>query len=199
MFPVPKKPAPKTSIKINLLPKDPFYDSVLGKGTTWALSIGRYIVIFTELIVILSFASRFTLDRQLTDLNNEIVRQVALIEAFGDLEQSVRDVQKKIETYNQIKTKQPIQDVFDTLSLISPDEIEYQELVLYPDSVQITGRTKSTQALTRFIANIQATPNFTNVVVDTISNKDSKNPGFDFRIQAGIRGAEVKQTKTDDK
>lgn len=180
------KPASKKDVRVNLLPKDPFYDSMIGKGTTWALSIGRYIVIFTEIVVILSFVSRFQLDRQVTDLNNEILQKSNIIQSYGDLEQNIRDIQKKIEVYEQLKTTQPIQDIFVVLTQITPEEIEYKELGIKSDTISITGRTRSTQALTRFLTNIQATPYFSNVVVDNISNKDARNPGFDFNIKAII-------------
>jgi hypothetical protein len=58
--------------EINLLPKEEFEKKPLGKFLVWALSIGRYIVIFTELIVILAFLSRFKLDRDLADLNQSV-------------------------------------------------------------------------------------------------------------------------------
>ena len=183
-----KKNIKKTNreIKINLVPKDPFYDSLLGKGTTWALSVGRYIVIFTELVVILSFISRFQLDRQVTDLNKEIVQKQSVIESYGDLEQNVRDIQRKIDTYNQLKSKKPIENVFDQLSEITPIDIEYQDLTIKTEGLSITGKTTSSQSLTQYIQNIQKSPYFQNVIVDNISNNDDKEPGFMFRIQATL-------------
>lgn len=184
---MPKKKSSAFELKINLLPKDPFYDTVLGKGTTWALSVGRYIVIFTEIVVILSFLSRFQLDRQLTDLNKEIVQQKTIIDSFGDLEQNVRDIQKKIDTYEQLKPKQPIEVVFDQLSQVTPNEIEFMNFALKNDVVQISGKTQSTSALTQFITNLQLSNYFSNVSVENISNKESSTPGFEFRIEAAIK------------
>lgn len=186
---MPKQAKKKTTqdIKINLVPKDPFYDSLLGKGTTWALSVGRYIVIFTELVVILSFISRFQLDRQVTDLNKEIVQKQSVIESYGDLEQNVRDIQRKIDTYNQLKSKKPIEDVFDQLSAITPLDIAYQELTIKTEGLSMTGHTSSSQSLTQFIQNLQQSPYFQNVIVDNITNNDEREPGFMFRIQASTR------------
>ncbi len=181
-----KKLPTSTKLKVNLLPKDAFYDSILGKSTTWALSVGRYIVIFTEIVVIMSFLSRFQLDRQLTDLNKEIVEKKTVIESFGELEQNVRDIQKKIDTYQQLKPKQPINEVFDQLTTVTPRDIEYIDLTIKNNLVQISGRTQSTQALSQFITNVQLSQYFSEVRVEHISNKDSKNPGFDFRIEASI-------------
>jgi hypothetical protein len=65
--------------EINLLPREEFEKKPIGKFLTWALSIGRYIIIFTELIVILAFLSRFKLDRDLSDLNQSIREKQAVI------------------------------------------------------------------------------------------------------------------------
>lgn len=171
---------------INLAPRDPFYDSFIGKLTTWALSIGRYLVIFTELVVIVSFLSRFNLDRQVTDLNSEIVKQQRIIESYGELEQNVRNVQKQMDTYSQLKSQKPIKEVFDALTLITPDGIKYQELNIQQENILLHAHADSRQALDRFILNLQASTFFTEVVSENISNKDSKTQGYDFQISAKL-------------
>lgn len=170
--------------KINLAPKDPFYESFLGKITTWALSVGRYLVIFTELVVIVSFLSRFQLDRQVTDLNTEIVKQQRIIESYGDLEQNVRDVQKKIENYGRLKDVRPMKEVFEKLTEITPEDIKYQELTVTTKKISVRAHANSRQALDRYILNLQASNYFFNVVSDNISNKDARTPGYDFQISA---------------
>lgn len=172
--------------KINLVPKDPFFNSFIGKTTTWALSIGRYIVIFTELVVIVSFLSRFQLDRQVTDLNNEILINSERVKSYGDLEERVREVQKKIETFNQTKTKEPLTLTLDKLSNITPAEVIFEELIIQQNVVRIEARATSRLALEEFIQNMQASGDFSEVVSDNISNTDSKTPGFDFSIQAVV-------------
>jgi Tfp pilus assembly protein PilN len=178
------------ALTINLLPRDPFYDSAFGKSTKWALSVGRYIIIFTEIVVILSFLSRFQLDRQVTDLNTKIVQQTSIIESYGDLENEIRLTQKKIETYKQFRNNNQIDSIFTLLTSITPSEIQYLDLSITATTVQIKGRTQSTQALTNFISNLQQTREFSSVVVDNIINKDAKTPGFDFSIQAKIAKTE---------
>ena len=81
--------------EINLLPKERWETGVLGKLLKWALNIGRYVVVFTELVVIGAFLYRFGLDRQLTDLKEEIGQKQALVESFGDFEAKFRDLQEK--------------------------------------------------------------------------------------------------------
>ena len=174
-----KKAAP---LKINLLPKDPFFQTPLGKVLRWALSVGRYIVIFTELVVIISFATRFSLDRQNTDLNNSIHQKEAIISSYGDLEQKVRTAQQKIEQYQQIEQQTNLSDVFPRLSAITPRDVRLDQLIIKPTNVSLEGTTLSQASLNLLISNLQLTKEFLNVSVDRIE-ANTNDSGFLFRIQ----------------
>lgn len=188
-----KKPAP---IEINLVPKDPFFETAIGKILKWALSIGRYIVIFTELIVIVSFVTRFNLDRQVTDLNGQINQKKTIIEAYGGLEDSVREVQDKIEQYKQVEQQTNIADIFPKLSEITPPDIYMDQLDIKLDSIQFSGTAYSNASLNLLINNIQLSDNFYNVRVNKIETGDDKDPGFHFSIRADTQKAELKQVNT---
>ena len=153
-------------------------------------------MIFTELVVIVSFLSRFQLDRQVTDLNNEILDNQRRIESYGDLEENVRAVQKKIETYNQLKTQTPLTQVLDKLSEITPEDIQFQELAIRQNLLQVSARAGSRQALEQFIQNMQSSQYFYGVVSDNISNTDAKTPGFDFGIQALVETPQAAKKST---
>ena len=60
------------SVEFNLFPKEPWERGAVGQLLTWVLSVGRYVVVFTELIVISAFLYRFGLDRNLTDLRASV-------------------------------------------------------------------------------------------------------------------------------
>ncbi len=173
-----------TKININLVPKDPFFESVLGKTLRWALSVGRYIVIFTELMVILSFVARFTLDRQLTNLNDSIHQKQITIESYGELEKNVRLIQAKSDQYQQIEQQTNLIDIFPTLSQITPDNIQLDELTIKSAKVSMSGTSLSQQSLNLLINNFQLSNDFFNINVDKIEAGDSKDPGFKFLISA---------------
>lgn len=169
-------------ITINLLPKDPFFETLIGKTLRWALSIGRYIVIFTELVVIISFATRFTLDRQVTDLNDRIHQKETIIKSYGELEDQVRATQMKIDQIKQINQSDSIIEVFPKLSSITPKEIRLKELTLHNDSVNFHGTTLSQTALNNLINNLQLTPEFKNVSIDRIETNQKTEGGFVFSV-----------------
>jgi len=172
------------AIDINLVPQDPFFTTKLGQTLQWSLSVGRYIVMFTELVVVLSFVTRFYLDRQVTDLNQSLQQKQAVVESYGELEEQFREVQTKIADYQQVEQQENIVEVFPSLSQVIPNGIELNELVIYPDRVSLSGIVLSQQSLNLLINNLQLSPDFTNVVVNTIESEDLASSGFAFKLSA---------------
>jgi len=180
-------------IKINLVPKDPFFSTIVGKILKWSLSAGRYVVIFTELVVIMSFIARFTLDRKVTDLNGSINQKKQIILSYGDTEKNFRTVQEKISQYKQTEQETNIVDTFENLSKIMPDGITLQELAIRPTSVVISGKTLSQTSFNLLINNLQISPNFLKINVGDIESSNEE-PGLSFRIKADTK-QEVKIEK----
>lgn len=171
-------------ININLVPEDPFFETVLGKALRWALSVGRYLVIFTELVVILSFVARFTLDRQLTNLNDSIHQKTTVIESYADLEQQVRLIQHKTDQYKQIDQQTNIVEVFPALTQIMPNGIQLNSLTIRPGNIIISGQALSQTALNILINNFQLSTDFHRVSVDKIEASEVRQIGFEFLINA---------------
>jgi len=145
--PLPKKSISLPVISINLLPKDVFLDSIVGKFLLWSLSIGRYLVVFTELVVILSFLSRFQLDRKLTDLNENIEQQKQIILSYADTEAKFNTAKDKIE---MIKQRQENQIGIDSLSFLEknlPIDIRISNISFQPQGWNIEASSLSIASL----------------------------------------------------
>lgn len=142
-----KLPNPLPKIKINLIPQDPFMSSVVGKFLVWSLSIGRYIVILTELVVILSFLSRFKLDRDLTDVNEAIASQKAVITSYGQLEDDFLATQSRI---NFIKSKTQDNQISTSLDFIEknlPVDVKLTQLNLQSLKWYMSASAKTAQSM----------------------------------------------------
>ncbi|HEX7018150.1 MAG TPA: PilN domain-containing protein [Patescibacteria group bacterium] len=174
----------KVAFNINLLPKDPFFETILGKTLKWALSVGRYIVIFTELIVIISFITRFSLDRQVTDLNRAIEQKRNVILSYGEVEPRMRRYQALLEQYQQIDQQQNIITLFPELSRITPLDVKLDTLTITPTGVTLSGTTLSQNSLTLLINNMQLSSLFESINVGSIEADQQSNSGFQFEIKA---------------
>lgn len=138
--------------EINLLPFDEFEKSRLGRFLKWALSFGRWIVILTELVVILCFLSRFKLDRDLTDLGEKIRQQQAVITSYGDLEKNFRNFQQRLDAIERLEEEQPsTAQLLDKITLLTPVDVSLTELTVEGQEMLIAGVALSEPGLGTFL------------------------------------------------
>ncbi len=71
---------------INLLPNKG--DSLLDQFLSWALNIGRLLVIITETLALSVFLFRFSLDVQIIDLHDKIKAASRVVENFKESEET---------------------------------------------------------------------------------------------------------------
>lgn len=173
--------------KINLLAKDPFLETSLGRFLSWSLGVGRYIVIFTELIVIASFGSRFVLDRKVTDLNEAIFQKQMIVQSQSQLERDFRLAQAKIQNYSQLEQQSTLIEVFPKLQEVFPDGVRLQKLAIKANSLSGEAVALSNNALNVFISNFQLSPSFENISVSKIESRDEKQAGFIIQFSANYQ------------
>lgn len=171
--------------QIELLPREGWGNSLLGRSLRWVLNVGRYIVIVTELIVILAFISRFKLDRDLTDLHEQIIQKQAVIEANREFEESFRFLQKRLETVGKIEQQQlAATGALDTLLPLIPLDISLSKIGIQDDRVNFTATGLSPQGLASLIRNLKNSPYFDKLTLSKISSGTKKTGGVEFQISA---------------
>lgn len=171
--------------EINLLPKEEFEKKPLGKFLIWALSIGRYIVIFTELIVILAFLSRFKLDRDLADLNQSVREKQAILAASAEFEKEFIFLQNRLATIKKIKSDQTsVTKIITVLGSLTPIDVAISNLGFSEDGVQINALALSEKGLGTFLANLAASSYFKEISLTNVSKSLEKGPEISFAIKA---------------
>lgn len=168
----------RLSYNVNLLPKDPFLNTSAGRVLQWSLNTGRYIVIFTEIVVILSFASRFVLDRKVTDLNESIYQKQLIISSQDQFENEFRLVQAKIQNLQQLEQQNNLIDIFPIFQKIIPNGLQLEKMNIRQNVISGEALASSNDALTLFISNLQLSPHFQEVSVSKIETSDEKQVGF---------------------
>jgi len=168
---------------INLLIQDKFERTPIGRFLKWALTVGKYIVILTQLIVIAAFLFRFKLDNNLEVLNENINQNQELIIASQDLEYKARIVQDQLETLKMINEDQVlISQTIEALSQITPLEVKLETVNLSQKSINIEGSALSEIGLATLINGLQNQPNFNKINVNSVSTGGPKNPALTFKI-----------------
>ena len=167
--------APKKEKLINLLPKEEFAESTLGRALTWALSTFRIIVIVTELIVVCAFLSRFWLDAKITDLNDQIKQKSSIISSFSPLEKKFRQVQIKLSVFSTLTSNgQLVSKTIKTVYSYLPPDVFLNSFSYKDRGSNINATTLSEQSISQLIANLDSLGLFSKISLDQVNSQKNK-------------------------
>lgn len=163
--------------EISLLPDEANSNTTGARVMHWITSIGRFIIVFTELIVIGAFLSRFYLDRKNSDLSDVIRQQKAIVESTQNFENDFNLLQNKINLIKNIYAQQPeYQSKIDTLAASTPPDITFESLLIKTDDKQQISADLSLTAFQEssiidFMTNLIVNPRIKSVDVQKIEKK----------------------------
>lgn len=173
---------------VNLLPRDKFDESNAGKAISWATTVGRWIVVFTDLIVIGSFLSRFYFDTKLADYHDSIQQKQAIIEATSSFEDSFRSIQKRIILIRTLLTG-GIQgeNKVNFLNEVLPSDVFLTNLAVGKEKVSLTGMAFSQAGMETLLRNFLYSQKVKNLEIVQLSMgiKDNREI-INFILNAGL-------------
>jgi len=173
---------------VNLLPVSDFEKSAFGKIVYWFLSVGRFIIIAIELLVILAFLGRFSLDRNLTDINDRINEKQAIIKSMDKMQAEFLSLQKRLESVNTLNSQQlPSDKILTVLSSVTPADIYFDVLSLDAQSVSIDAAALSEASLFTFLSGMQKSSLFTEINLTNLTTEGSGNPEIKFSLTASLK------------
>lgn len=168
---------------INLLPKDSFEFSTTGKVLKWVMTAGRILVVLTEFVVLLAFASRFYFDKKLSDLGDVLEQKQVQIEAYADVETEMRKIlakQKPVE--NSQVNSLGFESKIKSLTQILPPGTLLDSFSLDEKGLSIAGRSSSEYGFAQFVSGIKKMPNVVSISMKDTSF-DQKTGSMRFSIQ----------------
>lgn len=173
---------------INLIGEEEMEHTPVGRIVTWAVTYGRYIMIGTEIIVLMAFISRFSLDRKLTDLNDEVSQKQAIIDANRDFETEFRTLQDALTTLQTILTVPPTTtSALNTIQELLPIDVYLETLDITNQRVVGDVVANTTAGFSQMVANLQAASLFSQVEIGDV--KRSPTTGIQFTFTGTVAGS----------
>lgn len=168
--------------RINLLPKNSFEFSGLGKLLKWALTTGRALVVLTEFVVILAFGSRFYYDKKLNDLIEVIDQKQAVVESYAEIENRMRDILARQKTVTNFSTANlAINDRFGQIRRITPPDVTYSEISIDEKGFNLVGTAGSEGGLANLLVGVNNVPNLSGVSIGGVEY-DQRKGIINFKI-----------------
>src|ERR1035437_3872943 len=139
----------KFSASINLLGSK---NKTLDLVVSWALTIGRVLVIVVELVALGAFLYRFSLDNQLQDLTTKIKQEQAIVVYQKNSESNYRNLQDRLtlistiskDSANNLKT-------FKDIISLAPSGLTFKMFDSSNDKAQLEANVNSVTVLSNFI------------------------------------------------
>ncbi len=172
---------------INLLPSSTFEKTLAGKIFFLVLTIGRYIIIITEAIVIFAFLFRFKLDIELTNLNESINEKKTIIQNYQNIESDFLFLQKRLQIIKDLEGKQlNINQKIEDIAKVSPDDIYLTSLEINSESLSFNGISLSDSSLAVLLAGLQKNEHFDQINLDNLTTGGTNKPEIEFTLKANI-------------
>ena len=187
-----KKPA-----SINLIKTDK--KETINQIVNWALTIGRGLVIFVEIIALSALLYRFILDNQLRDVHTKIKQEQAILESQKKNEQTYRNLQDRLNVISSVSDKgsESVKIIKDIISF-APLGMTFSTISLTESSVRIEANVSSIYPLSFFINSLKTYKNVESVSIDKIENKTA-NAVINVSITVGLKQKGVANAVTSTK
>ncbi len=181
-------PAQPQKININLLPSEDLEKTPAGRFLKWALTVGRYIVIFTELVVLIAFLSRFWLDRTLSDLHESIGQKQAIVKSAQELEVQARSIQSRLkEAKGVMDANLNVDEILNLLSKMTPTDIVYDNLLISRSGLNISASALSELSLSVFSYNLRNSKMFSDINFDSLEKNKKQQGEISFTLTAKLK------------
>jgi len=177
---------------INLLPSEEFAVTTTGRILSWALSTFRYIVIVTELVVILAFISRFWLDAQNADLAEEIEQKQSLIASSKDFEREFIEVQKRLIIYKTLTSDSvSFSKIFSNISVNIPEDVLLSKISLSGESLTVDGLSPSERSIVQFAVNLEKNAGYPKTTLKSVETNRNDPSLLEFSLDVSLAKEEI--------
>lgn len=164
----------------SLLPESENAASVSARLIRWLTTVGRFIIVFTELFVVLAFLSRFYFDRKNADISETVRQQKAILETTKQFESDYTLLQQRlkfIQNFNA-NSQNKLTDRLLSLSQSAPPEIVFSSLTI-PDAqsktltANLTVSAPSQAGIVDFVTNLTLNSEVDSIDIQKIEKKDN--------------------------
>ncbi|OGH21351.1 MAG: hypothetical protein A2958_00940 [Candidatus Levybacteria bacterium RIFCSPLOWO2_01_FULL_38_13] len=163
---MPKKFYPS----LNLLKdrEEKFFDRFI----SWALTIGRLVVILTEIIALSAFIYRFTLDRQLIDLHSQIKQKGIIVSFLKNKEDTYRDLQGRLSITSAFSdsANRKVKILEDIIGF-APSGMSFNRVDILENRISVDANFQFISSLKSFVDSLKTYQNVESISINKIDNR----------------------------
>ena len=173
-------------ININLMPGEESSEKA-GGAVHWALTVGRYLIIITEIVAIAIFVLSIKLSSDKQNLKENIKSLTGQVSVQKDFEREFRTVQQRINGVKVLKSAH-----FETNLVVNeflkllPQGLTLDSLKLDESEISFSGSFTSPQQLRTLIFAFSQSGKLVGLDISELNSPSEKNKAFTFSASAII-------------
>jgi Tfp pilus assembly protein PilO len=159
-------------------------ESAFDKIMNWTLTVGRLIVILTEIIAVSAFLYRFSLDDQLADLHSSIKEKKQIISNLSKDESKYRNLQNLISLVSNLSTgaTKIDQNITDITGLI-PSSITNANLSFDSTQMGMGAEISSTSTLKELMDSFSKYNGAESISINNLESKSSTGLSVNITVK----------------
>lgn len=157
--------------KINLLTlkKETLSDRVV----YFALHYLRYILVITQIVVIIVFFIKFKVDQEIIDLKESVSQKQEIIAVSKPLIDEAQRINRQIGEISTIVTEQDnLREAFNYILSVFPADLYLSSLSIRGTKFVLTGMSANPNAIRFFLNRLQKDARFESIALKNIQKKD---------------------------
>ena len=171
---------------VNLIPKEEVKKRSFEKFLNWVLTYGRYIIIGTEIIVLVAFLLRFKLDRDLRTISEKVKDKQSVIESFKGVEEQTRALQTHLAIIKILQNQNlPPGQIVNSLSSLTPQDVIFSRLKISSSKIDLSATAFSLEGFSVFLEGLKRSKEFGDISLEKVVEGQL---GIEFALKINYRG-----------
>lgn len=171
-------------VNINLIGKA--HISVADNFLKWAVNVGRIVIVATELIALGALLYRFTIDRKIIDLHDQIKKAEIFVKAQSAKEKDFRSIQTRLVNIKDTEedTEAKIEIMNEILDSIASGNFSSTNLTVAQHTISVNGVAFSIFPINNFLEKLKGNPNVVSITLDEVSGAAQ---GVQFKLTVELK------------
>ncbi|MEX0617295.1 MAG: PilN domain-containing protein [Candidatus Woykebacteria bacterium] len=175
-----------SELNINLMPKEEL-GGTFGETIHWVLTIGRYLIIATEIVALVTFGLSLKLTVDKNNLNNSIKNAQGRIDSKSEFEATFREVQKKLDNIKGLRAKHVNNYlIIQEFNRLLPEGLTLEKLELSETGVTFSGSFPTASQLQTLINSFNRSDKIHDLEITSLNSPSANNPKFTLSASAVV-------------
>lgn len=167
-------------ININLMPSQEVPGAV-GGAIHWVLTIGRYLIIFTEIIALAIFILSIKLSTDKNNLKEDIQQLSSQVADKSSFEKDFRTTQQKINDIKTLKANRyPNYEILSEFLSLLPKGLTLKSLEITEGTISFSGEFTKPSELQTLVASFTSSDKITGLDISELKHPTDENPKYTF-------------------